>query len=344
MLPSEWPRWITVPIGLGVAMGSIVVGLILVVSVQAFVPDVEPTATPPRIEYAAPLSGECTTCHTDEERLEESVATAEEVEVLYIEASLVESTHGRLGCVTCHQGTPDTEDVTAAHAGLVEDASVYFEEDCLVCHADLLDEYEESGLYAPHYQAMDGLAEDLTCSDCHGSVGHGYDAVTGEVIISMEACIDCHEERDLPVDCEVCHTEIAAWTPDTDCALCHEDPQVESLENPDLLAYAHAQEGLACGDCHNDVDALTEAHVGAVPGAPVGQLKVEMEFCFGCHVTTTHTSYDAVIELTADWEEEVGANPHDSHYGEMECRICHHNHRESEDYCAQCHSWGWEVP
>jgi hypothetical protein len=28
----------------------------------------------------------------------------------------------------------------------------------------------------------------------------------------------------------------------------------------------------------------------------------------------------------------------------MECRLCHQMHEESEDYCAQCHSWGWEVP
>jgi hypothetical protein len=343
MLPSKWPRWITVPIGFGFAVASIVTGLILVASVQAFVPSAEPTATPPRIEYAAPMSGECTECHSDEERLEETAASAEEVEVLYIEASLVESTHGRLGCVTCHQGTPDTEDVTAAHAGLVEDASVYFEEDCLVCHSDLLDEYEDSGLYAPHSQVAEGLAEDLTCSDCHGSVGHGYDPESGEPIIRMAACIDCHEERNLPVDCNVCHTDMAAWSPEADCAMCHAD-YVLGREDPDLLAYAHAQEGLECLDCHSDLAALGEAHVGAVPGAPVRDLRVSMESCFDCHVPNEHTRYEKVIELTADYTiDDQPINPHNPHEGldepQIECRYCHKMHQESAltNYCYACH-------
>jgi nitrate/TMAO reductase-like tetraheme cytochrome c subunit len=337
----------TVPIGFGVAVGSIVVGLILVASVEAFVPEVEPTATPARIAYAAPLSGECTACHTDEEELKESGASGEEAERLYIEVSLTESTHGRLGCVTCHEGTPDTEDIELAHTGLVEDASVYFEEDCLVCHLDLMDEYEESGLLAPHYQVMEGLAEDLTCSDCHGSVGHGYDAVTGEVIISMEACMDCHEERELPVECEVCHTEMAAWSPETDCALCHQEPEVESLEDTNLLAYAHAQEGLVCGDCHSDLEALQEVHEAAVPRAPVEDLTVEMSFCFDCHVPNEHTSYEQIIELTADYIiGEKNINPHDPHAGldepEIECRVCHQMHNESTltTGCYSCHHAG----
>jgi hypothetical protein len=346
MLPSNWPRWIIVPIGFGVAVASIVLGLILVASVQAFAPSAQPTPTPPRLPYAAPLSGECTVCHTDQEELEETVASQEEAQRLYIEPSLTESTHGRLGCVTCHQGTPDTEDIDAAHTGLVADPSVYFQEDCLLCHRDLPNEYPDDNLLAPHDQVVDGSAQDLTCSDCHGSVGHGYDPVTGEVIISMEACIDCHEERNLDVQCEVCHTEMAAWSPDTECGLCHM-PYVESLEDTNLLAYAHAQEGLACVDCHNDLEALGEAHAGAVPGAPVTNLRVEMQSCFDCHVPNEHTSYEQVIELTADYMiDDQNINPHDPHVGleqpQIECRYCHQMHEQSPliNGCYSCHHAG----
>ena len=347
MLPGNWPRWITVPIGFGVAVVSIVFGLILVSSVQAFVPEAEPTATPPRIAYAAPLSGECAACHADQERLEETASSTEEAESSYIEASLTESTHGRLGCVTCHQGTPDTEDIDAAHTGLVAEASVYFQEDCLLCHRELPNEYADDNLLAPHDAVVDGSAEDLTCGDCHGSVGHGYDPVTGEVIISMAACMECHEERDLDVACEVCHVEMAAWSPETDCALCHLEPHVESLEDTNLLAHAHAQEELACGDCHNDLEALGEAHVGAVPGAPVTRLAVKMDFCLDCHVANEHTSYEQVIELTADYMiVEQTINPHDPHAGleqpEIECRYCHQMHEESPliKGCYSCHHAG----
>ena len=32
--------------------------------------------------------------------------------------------------------------------------------------------------------------------------------------------------------------------------------------------------------------------------------------------------------------QQMGANPHNSHYGEMECRLRHRMHGESEDCCA----------
>ena len=32
--------------------------------------------------------------------------------------------------------------------------------------------------------------------------------------------------------------------------------------------------------------------------------------------------------------QEMGANPHASHHGEMECRLRHRMHGESEDCCA----------
>jgi hypothetical protein len=121
------------------------------------------------------------------------------------------------------------------------------------------------------------------------------------------------------------------------------DTYFDSLQDANLLAYAHAQEGLECLDCHEE-EAVKQVHEEAVAGEPIRELKVEMQVCFECHVANEHTSYEQIIELTADLEEEVGANPHDSHYGEMECRLCHKMHKGSEDYCAQCHTWGWQVP
>jgi len=39
-------------------------------------------------------------------------------------------------------------------------------------------------------------------------------------------------------------------------------------------------------------------------------------------------------EAAATVEQQVGANPHASHYGEMECRLCHKMHKECDDYCV----------
>ena len=74
---------------------------------------------------------------------------------------------------------------------------------------------------------------------------------------------------------------------------------------------------------------------------PLRERRFSKEFCLGCH---EHESYAQLAEMTKALEEEIGANPHDSHYGELECRLCHKVHRASQDYCANCHTWGWKVP
>jgi hypothetical protein len=88
--------------------------------------------------------------------------------------------------------------------------------------------------------------------------------------------------------------------------------------------------------------------VGAVPGARVKDLTVENEFCFDCHVPNEHTSYEQVIQLTADYiidDQEI--NPHDPHPGAegvkpIECSNCHQMHEESPliTACYSCHHSG----
>ena len=37
-------------------------------------------------------------------------------------------------------------------------------------------------------------------------------------------------------------------------------------------------------------------------------------------------------------------NPHDSHMGGLDCLLCRHVHKKSENFCAQCHWWKYTVP
>ncbi len=130
------------------------------------------------------------------------------------------------------------------------------------------------------------------------------------------------------------------------CATCHlMDSYLESWQASDLGANAHAEYDVACLDCHEptleqQIDELM-VYIQGDYEVPLKDLKYPMESCLACH---EHESYGQIIEMTAYLEEEAGANPHLSHYGEMECRVCHKMHEESEDYCAQCHAWGFEVP
>jgi Zn finger protein HypA/HybF involved in hydrogenase expression len=81
----------------------------------------------------------------------------------------------------------------------------------------------------------------------------------------------------------------------------------------------HRDNGLSCEDCH------TTSQAEAVP----------MEQCLTCHT---------LPEPKSDYH---GApDKHDSpHYGpELECENCHHEHEESENFCADCHDFDFKVP
>jgi len=130
------------------------------------------------------------------------------------------------------------------------------------------------------------------------------------------------------------------------CATCHiMDPYLETWQSAGYGAGSHAEYDVECLDCHvPTIEQQVNELVVYVRGdyeIPLRELKYPKEDCYGCH---EHGSYEEIVQMTAELEDTVGANPHASHYGDMECRLCHKMHKESEDYCAQCHDWGFEVP
>ncbi len=132
------------------------------------------------------------------------------------------------------------------------------------------------------------------------------------------------------------------------CGLCHiMQPYVASWQNGDLLAKAHAEAGVTCLECHEptteqQVDEAAKYIKGEYQ-TPLRQRAFQKEWCFRCH---EHESYSQVAELAAELVDQLGRNPHASHWGELECRICHKMHKPSQLYCAQCHDVpalpGWQ--
>ena len=124
------------------------------------------------------------------------------------------------------------------------------------------------------------------------------------------------------------------------CATCHiMDPYLESWQASDLGAHAHAAGDVACLDCHEptvqqQVDELV-VYVQGDFDVPLAQIRYPMAECLECH-----EDYPTLAELTSGSD----FNPHDSHWGELECGTCHQMHRESVDYCDQCHQTNMQVP
>jgi cytochrome c nitrite reductase small subunit len=130
------------------------------------------------------------------------------------------------------------------------------------------------------------------------------------------------------------------------CVTCHiMDPYLASWQSGDLGAHEHEQADVTCLDCHEPtIQQQVHEVVSYATGdytTPLPELKYPTQDCFQCH---EHSSYAQIIEMTAGLVQTYGANPHNSHFGEMDCRLCHHMHEKSVDYCAQCHSYGWQVP
>jgi hypothetical protein len=87
-----------------------------------------------------------------------------------------------------------------------------------------------------------------------------------------------------------------------------------------LLGDKHKEMGIQCESCHKE-------------NPP--QNKVPKAVCQGCH-----GDYKMLAEKT----EKVDPNPHRSHEGNLDCSVCHHSHKPSEDHCESCHNFGFKVP
>lgn len=87
-----------------------------------------------------------------------------------------------------------------------------------------------------------------------------------------------------------------------------------------LLGERHKKAGVVCEECHQGE--ISEGNATKVD-------------CFRCHI-----GYLKLAERTS----KITPNPHKSHMGNLECIVCHHIHKASEDYCGECHNIGFKVP
>lgn len=129
------------------------------------------------------------------------------------------------------------------------------------------------------------------------------------------------------------------------CGGCHIiKPYVDSWKNSDFLAHKHGTAKVACAECHKLSAKQKNRNVVAFKNkkykSPLEEREYGNDLCFGCH-----GSYQEVRERTKDFGAKgLLRNPHESHYGDLDCNMCHKMHRTSIDYCSQCHETGVNKP
>lgn len=125
------------------------------------------------------------------------------------------------------------------------------------------------------------------------------------------------------------------------CASCHVmTSYYDTWKSSELTAHSHAQLGLTCQECHARTvqDGLRELVSTATHDfeVPLKDHQPRPEACLRCH-----GSYEVLAARTQNLIGPdgfaLGRNPHDSHWGELDCGICHKMHKPSVDFCARCH-------
>ncbi len=293
MLPSRWPQWAIIPVGFALVILILAAALVLEPAAQALMPRLTPTPTLTILRYAAPQSRECILCHTQESTLRAVAATEEAVRHAWINPADVLSTHGRLGCITCHGGIGGTTDLQQAHTGLIPNPSDYREAGkvCLTCHADMRTDIPERYIHTPHERILWGIREGqevCACSNCHGPMAHGEHPVGTHknLVVFREYCIRCHEEKQVPPE-------------RLECAGCHISPH-------DIAG------ALACDGCHTSTTRWSETQLAVHPVELTGR-HAQIN-CFDCH---RWPNFGGLRYVCSDCHQR----PHD--FGNDNCERCH---------------------
>ena len=119
----------------------------------------------------------------------------------------------KLQCKMCHPNPDPGESMTIAPASV-----------CMQCHKAIkaespaiqkLAQFAKDGKAVPwvrvyeipsyvNYSHRTHLAANSACADCHGPVAES-EAVSKAGDISMGACMRCHQQRQVSIDCNFCH-------------------------------------------------------------------------------------------------------------------------------------------
>lgn len=129
-------------------------------------------------------------------------------------------------------------------------------------------------------------------------------------------CASCHKGQKVLPEAHVATKGMAF----KDCLACHEAGKGLRSRLPG--SHLHALGGVRCGDCHDNLKKPQAAAVWK---------------CTSCHEPKALAARTASVQPR---------NPHESrHFGvHSDCNSCHHQHVKSENACAKCHPFTFQVP
>lgn len=256
------------------------------------------------------------------------------------EKKFLESTHGKLGCVTCHGGVGSANDKDAAHKGVVRVPPA--DKACASCHSSIVKNWAK-GLHA----TLDGMKAALTtrgadwsnpnvmqaykddCSRCHASCGQCHvsrPAVTGYGFLQShtfkktppleETCMVCHAARpgaEFVGDNKGALADVHFSKGGMLCTKCH----VQAQFHGDNVRTKNRYEGAPtpnCLDCHPKAapgqSTITQHNVhGNKLACQVCHSAGVYKNCFNCHINKNEKGVAARSSDPTELTMKIGLNP-----------------------------------
>jgi hypothetical protein len=286
-----------------------------------------------------------------------------------------------LECFICHMGYEDGDE-----AGYPRLAA------CMLCHEGMEEETEpaarpeaffEDGEYLAArvgeldpeitFSHLAHVTDEEGCLDCHAAIAES-DEVRPYMAMSMQQCVDCHEETSSPNDCDSCHEEIRvdvepkthgdAWHQfhgldvrnrshetisrcdmcheESTCVTCHQDEQPANHTNywrrrgHGLTARMDRQN---CSACH-EPNYCDRCHTTATPQNHNGLWGGSKNtHCFSCHLTGSREQSCSMCHISGTPSHAMAAPQPPGHDPASDCRSCHVNltHVDNGADCNICH-------
>ncbi|MCK5585139.1 hypothetical protein KAJ02_03625 [Candidatus Bipolaricaulota bacterium] len=228
----------------------------------------------------------------------------------FVKKDFATSTHGQLGCSTCHGGNTATDDLDEIHADIKSGGT-----QCAECHAEIVDTHEtsihwtlagqdeslrmragteENFFHLEPVRQNDCNTCHATCGDCHINIPQ---AVGGGLISGHEF----YRTPPMEDTCAVCHGSRAGG-------------EFLGTLSEELPADVHFEAGMTCLDCHKEPmhgDGNQYVSRWDVEGLPQ---------CVDCHEAVSNSQTAAHSPLL-----------HDA----VSCQVCH---AVAYKNCSGCHS------
>lgn len=204
-----------------------------------------------------------------------------------------------------------------------------FSESCLACHEDIVSGTRTVARVRVSHEEF--LGEGFRCVDCHAATGHGG-ANRPNDRPRMSLCVLCHDGRQAPAKCDLCHVGDITGTrdvsmrhypmvtlgPPTTCRGCH---SLDSCNECHGLELPHTKEFVEKGEVHGPQAAFGRR-------ALCERCHTRDECTAPCHPQSAHPA-DSHVK---DWRTKHGADA--SADTQSWCRGCHN---KADFGCRMCH-------